>query len=95
MSFSGKHLQLVTFKGQGEDARKRLGYYKCYTTFMDLNDERPALALLFFLKGVARTLYDSLQQGTQKNVCLLKQAFLSRFKSSDSIDISVLNITQN
>ena len=55
---------------------------------------KAALALPFYLKGVARAWYDSLQEETQKNMALLKPAFLSRLKNAYHVDLSVLTINQ-
>ena len=61
---------------------------------MNYNEERAALALPFHLKGIAKTWYDSLSQTTQLSLDLLKTAFINRFKPTQTVDISVLTITQ-
>ena len=50
------HLNRDPFKGQGQDADKWFAYFELYTIFMNLNEQRAALALPFFLKGVAKIL---------------------------------------
>ena len=87
-------INLEAYRGQGEDAQKWFTYFERWTTFMNYNEERAALALPFHLKGIAKTWYDSLSQTTQRSLDLLKTAFINRFKPTQTVDISVLTITQ-
>ena len=88
------HIQLDSFKGQGEDPAKWFSYFEKYAMFNNLKDERAALAMPFHLKGIAKTWYDSLSGHTQQSMNLLKAAFLNRFKTTNNVDISVLTISQ-
>ena len=87
-------IQLEPFKGQGQEPAKWFGYFESWATFMNMTDDRAALALPFHLKGIAKTWYDSLTEATQKYLLLLKAAFLNRFKPETTVDISVLTICQ-
>ena len=87
------HLNMEPFKGQGQDTDKWFAYFERYTIFMNLNEQRAALALPFFLKGVAKSWYESLQE-TQRNLGLLKTAFINRFKNDGRVELNVLTVTQ-
>ena len=87
-------INIEAYRGQGEDAQKWFTYFERWTTFMNYNEERAALALPFHLEGIAKTWYDSLSQTTQRSLELLKTAFINRFKPTQTVDISVLTITQ-
>ena len=58
-------INLEAYRGQGEDAQKWFTYFERWSTFMNNNEERAALALPFHLKGIAKTWYDSLSLTTQ------------------------------
>ena len=87
-------IQLEPFKGQGQEPAKWFGYFERWATFMNMTDDRAALALPFHLKVIAKTWYDSLTEATQKSLPLLKAAFLNRFKPATTVYISVLTISQ-
>lgn len=82
-------IHLDSFKGQGEDPHRWFNYFERWSTFMNMNNEKAALALPFHLKGIAKTWYDSLSDTTQVSLDLLKTAFLNRFKATSAVDISV------
>ena len=88
------HIHLDNFKGQGEDPNKWFTYFERWAAFMNMNGDRAAMALPFYLKGIAKTWFDSLSEATQVNLDLLKTAFLNRFSNSSTVDISVLTIAQ-
>lgn len=86
------NLNLESFKGEG-DAKKWFGYFERYTAFLNLSPQRAALALPFFLKGIAKSWYDGLQETTQQDLAVLKTAFTQRFEQS-GLDINILAIAQ-
>ena len=88
-------ISLEAYRGQGADAQKRFTYCERWSMFMNYNEESAVLALPFHLKGIAKTWYDSLSQTTQWSLDLLNTAFINRFKPTQTVDISVLTITQN
>ena len=45
-----KQINLEAYRGQGEDAQKWFTYFERWSTFMNYNEERAALALPFHLK---------------------------------------------
>ena len=58
-------IQPESFKGQGQEPAKWFACFEKWATFMNMTDDRAALALPFRLKGVAKTWYDSLTEATQ------------------------------
>ena len=88
------HIHLENFKGQGEDPNKWFTHFERWAAFMDMNGDRAAMALPFYLKGIGKTWFDSLSEATKVNLDLLKTAFLNRFSGSSTVDISVLMIAQ-
>ena len=85
-----KQINLEAYRGQGEDAQKWFTYFERWSTFMNYNEERAALAL----KGITKTWYDSLSQTTQPSLDLLRTAFINRFKPTQTVNILVLTMTQ-
>ena len=68
-------INLDSFKGQGEDANKWLTYFERWAAFMNMNGDRAAMAMPFYLRRIAKTWFDSLSEATQVNLDLLKTAF--------------------
>ena len=62
------HIYLKNFKGQGEDPNNWFTYFERWAVFMDMNGDRAAMALPFYLKGIANTWFDSLSEATQVNL---------------------------
>ena len=69
-------IHLDSFKGQGEDQNKWFTDFERWAAFMNINGDRAAMALPFYLKGIAKTCFDSLSEATQVNYDLFKTAFL-------------------
>ena len=87
-------INLEAYRGQGKDTQKWFTYFERWSTFMNYKEARAALVLPFHLKGITKTWYDSLSQTTQRSLDLLKTAFINRFKPTQTVDSSVLTITQ-
>ena len=87
------YLSLEPFKGEG-DGKKWFTFFERYTTFLNVTPQRAALALPFFLKGVAKSWYVGLQDTTQTDLALLKTAFATRFEQN-GLDINILATAQN
>ena len=73
-------INLEAYRGLGKDAQKWFTYFERWSTFMNYKEERAALVLPFHLKGITKT---------------WKTAFINRFKPTQTVDSSVLTITQN
>ena len=56
-----------SFKGQGEDPNKWFTYFEKWAAFMNMNGDRAAMALPFYLRSIAKTWFDSLSEATQVN----------------------------
>ena len=52
-------INLDSFKGQGEDLNKWFTYFERWAAFMNMNEYRAAMALLFYLRSIAKTWFDS------------------------------------
>ena len=73
-------INLDSFKGQGEDPNIWFTYFKRWAAFMNMNGDRAAMALPFYLRRIAKTWFDSLSEATQVNLDLLKTVFLTDFR---------------
>ena len=69
------HIHLENFKGQGEDPNKWFTHFERWAAFMDMNGDRAAMALPFYLRGIAKTWFDSLSEATQVNLNFLGQVW--------------------
>ena len=95
LSIMNQQIQLKSFKGQGEDPHKKWWmYFERWTAFLNMDKPMAAMDLPFHLKGIAKSLYDSLLDATKLSLDLLKAAFITRFSVTSTEDISVLTMCQ-
>ena len=87
-------IKLRPFTGQ-EDAMCWWQELQNFVGLLNYREDRQCLLVPFYLEGGAKLWYQDLPEDTQKNLELLKAAFLARFTKPKTFDVNLLQMTQS